>query len=71
VLREQNRYYWRVWERWRDLQYRVVKCNDLAVKAAHQRGMEIWMAYELFDNGSPADVGFVGFLYGAETHPMR
>ena len=66
VLREQNRYYWRVWEWWRDLQYRVVKCNELAVKAAHQRGMEIWMAYGLFDNGSPADVGFVGFPYAAE-----
>ena len=66
VLREQNRYYWRVWEWWRDLQYRVVKCNELAVKAAHQRGMEIWMAYGLFDSGSPADVGFVGFPYAAE-----
>jgi HEAT repeat protein len=66
VLREQNRYYWRVWNWWRDLQYRVVKCNQLAVEAAHKRGMEIWMAYGLFDNGSPPDVGFVGFPYAAE-----
>jgi hypothetical protein len=66
VLREQNRYFWRVWEWWRDLQYRVVKCNALAVNAAHQRSMEIWMAYGLFDNGSPADVGYVGFPYAAE-----
>src|SRR6266581_7879640 len=66
VLREQNRYYWRVWEWWRDLQYRVVKCNQLAVKAAHARGMELWMAYGLFDNGSGPDVGFTGFPYAAE-----
>jgi len=66
VLREQNRYYWRIWEWWRDLQYRVVKCNQLAVKAAHARGMELWMAYGLFDNGSGPDVGFTGFPYAAE-----
>ena len=65
-LREQNRYYWRIWEWWRDLQYRVVKCNQLAVAAAHQRGMQIWLAYGLFDNGSPPDAGFVGFPYAAE-----
>lgn len=66
VLREQNRYYWRVWEWWRDLQYRVVKCNQLAVEAAHKRGMQIWMAYGLFDNGSPPDAGLTGFPYAAE-----
>jgi hypothetical protein len=66
VLREQNRYYWRIWEWWRDLQYRVVKCNQLAVEAAHKRGMQIWMAYGLFDNGSQPDVGFTGFPYAAE-----
>jgi len=36
------------------------------VKAAHKRGMEIWMAYGLFDNGSGPDVGFGGFPYAAE-----
>lgn len=65
-LREQNRYFWRIWNWWRDLQYRVVGTNKLAVKAAHERGMEIWMAYGLFDNGSGPDVGFTGFPYAAE-----
>ena len=66
VLREQNRYFWRIWNWWRDLQYRVVGTNKLAVKAAHERGMEIWMAYGLFDNGSGPDAGFTGFPYAAE-----
>jgi len=66
LLREQNREYTRVWNWWRDLQYRKVGTNRIAVKAAHARGMEIWMAYGLFDNGSSPDVGFYGFPYAAE-----
>ena len=38
--------------------------NQFNGRSAQQRGMPIWLAYGLFDNGSPPDVGFVGF-------PMR
>jgi hypothetical protein len=66
VIRDQSRRYVRLWDWWMDLQYRVVNTNKLAVKAAHDRGMKIWLTYGLFDNGSPADVGFGGFPYAAE-----
>ena len=66
VIRDQSRRYVRLWDWWMDLQYRVVGTNKLAVKAAHDRGMKIWLTYGLFDNGSPADVGFGGFPYAAE-----
>src|ERR1044071_3669055 len=35
VIREQNRFYSRVWDWWRDLQYRKVGTNRIAVKTAH------------------------------------
>ena len=66
LIRDQSRRYARLWEWWMDQQYRVVNTNAIAVKAGHDRGMEVWMAYGLFDNGSPADVGFGGFPYAAE-----
>ncbi len=66
LIREQSRRYTRLWDWWKDLQYRVVNTNALAVKAGHARGIEVWMAYGLFDNGSPPDVGFGGFPYAAE-----
>lgn len=65
-IRGQSRRYERLWTWWMDNQYRVVNTNAIAVKAGHDRGMEVWMAYGLFDNGSPADVGFGGFPYAAE-----
>ncbi len=66
VIRNQSRRYDRLWNWWMDNQYRVVNTNAIAVKAGHDRGMEVWMAYGLFDNGSPADVGFGGLPYAAE-----
>src|SRR5262245_47458980 len=66
LIREQNRYIWRIWEWWRDLQYRVLNSNKLAVEAAHKRGMQIWMAHGIFDNGSQADVSFGGSPYACE-----
>jgi uncharacterized lipoprotein YddW (UPF0748 family) len=66
VLRDENRHYARVWQWWKDLQYRKVGTNRLAVEAAHKEGIALWMAYGLFDNGSPPDVGFSGFPYAAE-----
>jgi HEAT repeat protein len=66
VIREQNRMFWRIWEWWKDNQYRKSKLNRVAVEAAHQRGMEIWLTYGLFDNGSQADAGYAGFPYAAE-----
>jgi len=66
VIREQNRMFWRIWEWWRDNQYRTAMLNRVAVKAAHERGMEIWLTYGLFDNGSQADAGYAGFPYAAE-----
>lgn len=66
VIREENRIYWRLWLWFKHLAYEKVGTNRIAVKAAHDRGMEIWMAYGLFDNGSGPDVGFSGFPYAAE-----
>lgn len=66
VIRKENRMFWRIWEWWKDNQYRESKLNRLAVEAAHKRGMEIWLTYGLFDNGSQADAGYSGFPYAAE-----
>lgn len=66
VSREQNRMFWRIWQCWRDNQYRKAKLNRVAVEAAHRRGMEIWLTYGIFDNGSQADAGYAGFPCAAE-----
>ena len=66
VIREENRIFARIWDWWKDNQYRELELNRVAVDAAHERGMEIWMTYGLFDNGSQADVGYSGFPYAAE-----
>lgn len=66
VIRQENRMFWRIWEWWKDNQYRKAKLNRVAVEAAHKRGMEIWLTYGLFDNGSQADAGYAGFPYAAE-----
>lgn len=66
VIRKENRMFWRIWEWWKDNQYRTLKLNRVAVEAAHKRGMEIWLTHGLFDNGSQADAGYAGFPYAAE-----
>jgi hypothetical protein len=66
VIRKENRMFWRIWEWWKDNQYRKLKLNRVAVEAAHKRGMEIWLTHGLFDNGSQADAGYAGFPYAAE-----
>src|SRR5262245_50172086 len=63
ALREENRQFARIWQWWKHLAYENVGTNRLAVRAAHQRGQKIWLAYGLFDHGSAADVGYVGFPY--------
>ncbi|MEX1232169.1 MAG: HEAT repeat domain-containing protein [Planctomycetaceae bacterium] len=66
VIRPENRLFARLWDWWRDLQYRVVKTNRIAVAEAKKQGMEIWLTYGLFDNGSQADAGYVDFPYAIE-----
>lgn len=66
VIRPENRIFAKVWDWWRDLQYRKVGTNRIAVEEAHQRGMKIWLTYGLFDNGSQADAGYSGFPYAIE-----
>jgi hypothetical protein len=66
VIRPENRQFAKTWDWWRDLQYRTVGTNRIAVEEAHRRGMKIWLTYGLFDNGSPADAGYVGFPYAVE-----
>lgn len=66
VFRPGNRTYDRVWEWWKYLAFETVGTNRLAVETARARGLKIWMAYGLFDNGSAADVSFSGFPYAAE-----
>lgn len=65
-LREENRMFARLWQWWKDLSYEKVGTNRIAVRAARDRGMQIWMAYGLVDNGSQADAGYVGFPYAIE-----
>ena len=66
VIRPENRHFAKIWDWWRDLQYRTVGTNRIAVQEAHQRGMKIWLTYGLFDNGSQADAGYSGFPYAIE-----
>ncbi len=66
VIRPENRIFARIWDWWRDQQYRKVKTNRLAVAAAKKQGMEIWLTYGLFDNGSQADAGYSDFPYAIE-----
>lgn len=66
LIRDHSRRYVRLWNWWMDLQYRVVGTNRIAVQAARDQGLEIYLTYGLFDNGSQADVGFGGFPYAAE-----
>ncbi|MFN0052633.1 MAG: HEAT repeat domain-containing protein [Planctomycetales bacterium] len=66
VIRPENRQFARVWDWWRDLQYRKVGTNRIAVEEAHRLGMKIDLTYGLFDNGSHPDAGYSGFPYAAE-----
>ena len=66
LIRPENRLFARLWDWWRDCQYRKLMLNRVAVEAAHERGMEIWLTYGLFDSGSQADAGYVGFPYAVE-----
>lgn len=66
VIRSENRQFAKIWDWWKDLQYRTVGTNRIAVEEAHRRGMSIWLAYGLFDNGSQADAGYSGFPYAIE-----
>jgi len=66
VIRPENRQFAKIWDWWRDLQYRTVGTNRIAVDEAHRRGMKIWLTHGLFDNGSQADAGYVGFPYAVE-----
>ena len=66
VIRAENRLFWRLWQWWQDCQYRRAGLNRVAVEAAHRGGMEIYLVYGLFDNGSAADAGYSGLPYAAE-----
>ncbi|MFN7770130.1 MAG: hypothetical protein ACK5UC_23260, partial [Planctomycetaceae bacterium] len=66
LIRPENRGFARIWEWWRDLQYRRVKTNRLAVSEAHRRRQTIWLTYGLFDHGSQAAAGYSGFPYAVE-----
>lgn len=66
VIRPENRQFAKIWDWWRDLQYRRVGTNRIAVEEGHKRGMKIWLTHGLFDNGSQADAGYVGFPYAVE-----
>ena len=66
VIRPENRLFARIWDWWRDLQYRKVGTNRIAVEEAHKRGMKIFLTYGLFDSGSQAEAGYSGFPYAVE-----
>src|SRR2546426_11741994 len=50
VLREQNRYYWRGWGGWGELEDGGVECEKGGVKGVHGRGAGLWMGYRPFPN---------------------
>ncbi len=53
---------------WLNKLYTEVKPDQLAVKAAHDRGMEIWGMATLWDWGSPADTpGFTDYPFCYES----
>jgi hypothetical protein len=57
--RPENCRYYSLWE-WMQTLYAEVRPDELAVKAAHARGMEIWGMGTLWDWGSPADTPVFG-----------
>ena len=67
VFRPENRWFDRLWRWWKYLDYEGVGVNRIAVKAAHDRGMQIYSALNLFDGGAAADVGYSNFPYIAEN----
>ena len=66
VIRPESRQFAKVWDWWRDLQYRKLGANRIAVEEGHKRGMKVWLTYGLFDNGSQPDAGYSGFPYAVE-----
>ena len=57
--RPENPRYYSLWT-WMQWLYANVKPDELAVKAAHNRGMEIWGVGTLWDWGAPADTPTFG-----------
>jgi HEAT repeat protein len=66
-FRPENRRFDQIWRWWKYLDYEDVGVNRLAVQAAHERGMQIWSALNLFDGGAQPDAGYSGFPYAAEN----
>lgn len=48
------------WTKWKQHLYRDLKINEIAVSAAHARGMEVFMYSGLFEFGVQPDIGVVG-----------
>jgi len=66
-VREENCRYASFWE-WIRRLYKELDPDKVAVKAAHERGMEIWGVGNLFDWGSPADTPcFNDYPYNSES----
>src|SRR3954468_17937988 len=57
--RPENPRYYSLWE-WMQELYKTVQPDQLAVKAAHARGMEIWGVGTMYDWGGPADTPTFG-----------
>lgn len=67
TLREENPRYASLW-RWMQELYAAHHPDILAVKAAHERGMEIWGVGSLWDWGAPADTpGFGDYPFAFES----
>ena len=65
--RSENCRYYSLWE-WMQALYAKVRPDELAVKAAHSRGMEIWGMGSLFDWGSQMDTpGFNDYPFTFES----
>ena len=55
--------YWNKWQRRLNMD---LKLNDVAVKEAHKRGIEIYMVQSLLDFGASADTGYAELPYPYE-----
>lgn len=67
AFRPENPLYYDWWTNWMGYLSRRVNTDALALKAAHQRGMQIYIFTALFDYGARGDVGGCGaFPYATE-----
>lgn len=70
-FRPENPLYYDHFVNWLGYLHNEVKINDIAVAAAHRRGMEIYVFDGLFDLGAPADTSGSGLYPNVREDRLR